>query len=107
VWAFADSTEDRVGDFRGLMQKLDYLQDLGITTLWLLPFCFSPLKDDGYDMSDYTGVHPTYGTLADFKAFLREAHRRGIRVVTELALNYTSDQHPWFQCARRAKPSSS
>ena len=107
VRAFSDSSGDGVGDFRGLTQKLDYLQDLGITVLWLLPFCPSPLKDDGYDMSDYTDVHPIYGTLADFEVFLREAHQRGIRVITELALNHTSDQHPWFQRARRAKPGSS
>lgn len=96
VRAFADSTDNGVGDFRGLTQKLDYLQDLGTTALWLLPLCPSPLKDDGYDMSDYTSVHPTYGTLADFETFLHEAHRRGIRVITELALNHTSDQdqHP-------------
>ncbi len=106
VRAFYDSIDDGVGDFRGLTQKLDYLQDLGITTVWLLPFCPSPLKDDGYDMSSYTDVHPTYGTLNDFEAFLREAHRRGIRVITELALNHTSDQHPWFQRARRAKSGS-
>jgi len=106
VRAFYDSIDDGVGDFRGLTQKLDYLQDLGVTAVWLLPFCPSPLKDDGYDMSDYTDVHPTYGTLNDFEAFLREAHRRGIRVITELALNHTSDQHPWFQRARRAKPGS-
>jgi maltose alpha-D-glucosyltransferase/alpha-amylase len=107
VRAFYDSIDDGVGDFRGLTQKLDYLQDLGITAVWLLPFCPSPLKDDGYDMSDYTDVHPTYGTLNDFEAFLREAHRRGIRVITELALNHTSDQHPWFQRARQAKAGSS
>ena len=107
VRAFSDNSGDGVGDFRGLTQKLDYLQDLGITVLWLLPFCPSPLKDDGYDMSDYTDVHPIYGTLADFEVFLREAHQRGIRVITELALNHTSDQHPWFQRARRAKPGSS
>ncbi len=106
VRAFYDSIDDGVGDFRGLTQKLDYLQDLGITAVWLLPFCPSPLKDDGYDMSDYTDVHPTYGTLNDFEAFLREAHRRGIRIITELALNHTSLQHPWFQRARRAKSGS-
>lgn len=106
VRAFADSSGDGVGDFPGLTQKLDYLHDLGITAVWLLPFCPSPLKDDGYDMSDYTDVHPLYGTLADFEGFLREAHRRGIRVITELALNHTSDQHPWFQRARHAKPGS-
>src|SRR5688572_30082754 len=104
--AFFDSTGDGVGDFRGLAQKLDYLQDLGVTALWLLPFYPSPLKDDGYDISDYTSVHPAYGTLHDFKEFLREAHHRGLRVITELIVNHTSDQHPWFQRARRAKPGS-
>ena len=107
VRSFYDSIDDGVGDFRGLTQKLDYLHDLGVTAVWLLPFCPSPLKDDGYDMSDYTDVHPIYGDIADCEIFLREAHRRRIRVITELALNHTSDQHPWFQRARRAKPGSS
>jgi maltose alpha-D-glucosyltransferase/alpha-amylase len=106
VKAFADSDGDGIGDFRGLTQKLDYLQDLGVTAVWLLPFCQSPLRDDGYDISGYTDLHPAYGTLKDFRAFLREAHRRGLRVITELVLNHTSDQHPWFQRARRAKPGS-
>ncbi|MGE5252864.1 MAG: maltose alpha-D-glucosyltransferase [Planctomycetaceae bacterium] len=106
VKAFADSDEDGIGDFCGLTQKLDYLQDLGVTAIWLLPFFQSPLKDDGYDTSSYTDLHPAYGTLRDFKVFLREAHRRGLRVITELVLNHTSDQHPWFQRARRAKPGS-
>jgi maltose alpha-D-glucosyltransferase / alpha-amylase len=104
VRAFHDSNADGVGDFRGLTARLDHLKELGINTIWLLPFSPSPLKDDGYDTSDYTGVHPAYGTLRDFQAFLREAHRRGLRVLTELVLNHTSDQHPWFQRARRAKP---
>jgi maltose alpha-D-glucosyltransferase/alpha-amylase len=104
VRAFFDSNGDGIGDFRGLAQKLDYLQDLGINILWLLPFYPSPLRDDGYDIAHYTTVNPSYGTLADFKAFLKEAHRRGIRVVTELVINHTSDQHPWFQRSRRAKP---
>src|SRR5439155_13333801 len=99
VRAYYDSNGDGVGDFRGLTQKLDYLADLGVTAVWLLPFCPSPLKDDGYDIADYTNVHAKYGTLDDFKAFLDEAHRRGIRVVTELVINHTSDQHPWFQRA--------
>lgn len=103
VRAFYDGEVDGVGDFRGLTHKLDYLQNLGVTALWLLPFCPSPLRDDGYDMSDYTDVHPTYGTLNDFEVFLREAHRRGMRIITELALNHTSDRHSWFQRARRAK----
>src|SRR5262245_11415189 len=102
VRAFFDSDADGIGDFQGLTQKLDYLQDLGVTALWLLPFYPSPLKDDGYDIADYTNVNPAYGTLADFKAFLREAHRRGLRVITELVINHTSDQHPWFQRARRS-----
>jgi maltose alpha-D-glucosyltransferase/alpha-amylase len=104
VRAFADSDGDGVGDFRGLLHKLDYLEDLGVTALWLLPFYPSPLRDDGYDIADYTDVHPLYGSLVDFKRFLREAHRRNLRVITELVINHTSDQHPWFQNARRAKP---
>ena len=106
VRAFQDSLGDGTGDFAGLTSRLDYLQDLGITAIWLLPFYPSPLKDDGYDTADYTDVHPAYGTLRDFRAFLKEAHRRGLRVITELVLNHTSDQHPWFQRARHAKPGS-
>jgi maltose alpha-D-glucosyltransferase/alpha-amylase len=106
VRAFADSDDNGIGDFRGLTSKLDYLKDLGITALWLLPFYPSPLKDDGYDTADYFDVHPMYGTLADFKVFLKEAHKRGLRVITELVLNHTSDQHPWFQRSRRAAPGS-
>src|SRR6185312_11916878 len=106
VKAFFDSNDDGIGDFPGLIQKLDYLQDLGVTCIWLLPFYPSPLRDDGYDISDYHGVHPGYGTRKDFRLFIREAHRRGIRVITELVINHTSDQHPWFQKARRAKPGS-
>jgi maltose alpha-D-glucosyltransferase/alpha-amylase len=104
VRAFRDSNGDGVGDLRGLVEKLDYLQDLGVTALWLLPFYPSPGRDDGYDIADYTAVHPRHGTLADFKLFLREAHHRGLRVITELVVNHTSDQHPWFQRARRARP---
>jgi maltose alpha-D-glucosyltransferase / alpha-amylase len=104
--AFADGNGDGIGDFRGLTEKLDYLQDLGVTALWLLPFYPSPLRDDGYDISDYTDIHPSYGTLSDFRAFLRAAHQRGLRVITELVVNHTSDQHPWFQRARRARPGS-
>jgi maltose alpha-D-glucosyltransferase/alpha-amylase len=107
VRAFRDSNEDGIGDFRGLTEKLDYLQDLGVTALWLLPFYSSPLRDDGYDIADYTNVHPNYGTLQDFKTFLKEAHRRGLRVITELVVNHTSDQHPWFQRARHAEPGTS
>jgi len=106
VRAFADSDDDGIGDFRGLIDKLDYLEDLGITTVWLLPFYPSPLKDDGYDISDYTGVLSVYGDMQDFKTFIDEAHRRGIRVITELVVNHTSDQHPWFQRARRAASES-
>ena len=94
------------GISRDSRKSLDYIKDLGVTAIWLLPFYPSPLKDDGYDIADYCAVHPSYGTLGDFKAFLREAHRRGLRVITELVLNHTSDQHPWFQRARRAKPGS-
>ncbi|MFS8868042.1 maltose alpha-D-glucosyltransferase [Synechococcus sp. OH30] len=104
VRAFFDSDGDGVGDFQGLTEKLDYLQDLGITAVWLLPFFPSPLKDDGYDVSDFTSVNPDLGTLEDFKIFLDAAHHRGIRVIIELILNHTSDQHPWFQRARRAAP---
>lgn len=106
VRSFYDSNGDGIGDFQGLMQKLDYLEDLGVNTLWILPFYPSPLKDDGYDVIDYTDVHPDYGTLTDFKEFLKEAHRRGIRIITELILNHTSDQHPWFKKARKSKPGS-
>ncbi len=106
VRAYKDGVGNGMGDFTGLASKLDYLQDLGITAVWLLPFYPSPLKDDGYDTADYTDVHPSYGTMRDFRAFLKEAHRRGLRVITELVLNHTSDQHPWFQRARRAKPGS-
>ena len=107
VKAFYDSNGDGIGDFRGLTEKLDYIRDLGVNTLWLLPFYPSPLKDDGYDIADYHGVHPDYGTLADFRHFIREAHRRHLKVITELVINHTSDQHPWFQAARRAPPNSS
>ena len=106
VRAFYDANGDGTGDFRGLTAKLDYIKDLGVTAIWLLPFYPSPLKDDGYDIADYCDVHPMYGTLADFKEFLRQAHRRGLRVITELVLNHTSDQHPWFQRARRSSPGS-
>ena len=105
VRTFFDSNGDGIGDFKGLIQKLDYIQDLGVTAIWLLPFYPSPLKDDGYDIADYTGIHPSYGTLADFQTFLEEAHRRGLRVITELVLNHTSDQHPWFQEARSSHES--
>ena len=103
VKSFFDSNNDGIGDFQGLTQKLDYVQSLGVTCLWLLPFFPSPLKDDGYDIADYRSVHPSYGTLDDFKAFVRAAHDRNIKVLIELVVNHTSDQHPWFQRARRAR----
>jgi maltose alpha-D-glucosyltransferase/alpha-amylase len=106
VKAFFDGNDDGIGDFRGLCRKLDYLQDLGVTALWLLPFYRSPLRDDGYDISDYRAINPDYGQMADFRHFMREAHRRGLRILTELVINHTSDQHPWFERARRAKPGS-
>ena len=106
VRAFYDSDGDGTGDFCGLTEKLDYIKDLGVTAIWLLPFYPSPLKDDGYDIADYCNVHPMYGTLDDFKNFLAEAHKRSLRVITELVLNHTSDRHPWFQRARQAKPGS-
>jgi maltose alpha-D-glucosyltransferase / alpha-amylase len=106
IKAFKDSDNDGIGDFRGLLSQLDYIQQLGVTAIWLLPFYPSPLRDDGYDISDYTSVHPAYGTLDDFKRFLDAAHERGIRVITELVINHTSDTHAWFQRARRAPPGS-
>jgi maltose alpha-D-glucosyltransferase/alpha-amylase len=107
VKAFFDSNDDGIGDFRGLTAKLDYIRELGVNAIWLLPFYPSPLKDDGYDVADYHNVHPMYGTRADFRHFLREAHRAGLKVITELVVNHTSDQHPWFQAARRAPRGSS
>ncbi len=107
VRSFCDASGDGIGDLAGLTEKLDYLQDLGVTAIWLLPFYPSPLRDDGYDIADYFSVHPSAGTLSDFRAFVRAAHARGLRVVTELVLNHTSDQHEWFQRARRAAPGSS
>jgi maltose alpha-D-glucosyltransferase/alpha-amylase len=106
VKAFHDSDGDGIGDFRGLTEKLDYLTRLGVTAVWLLPFYPSPLRDDGYDIADYCGVHPSYGSLRDFRRFLHEARRRGLRVITELVINHTSDAHPWFRRARRARPGS-
>ncbi|WP_137391867.1 maltose alpha-D-glucosyltransferase [Rhodoligotrophos defluvii] len=107
VKAFFDANNDGIGDFPGLLEKLDYIQDLGVTAIWLLPFYPSPLRDDGYDIADYEAVNPAYGTMKDFRRFVREAHRRGIRVITELVINHTSDQHAWFQRARMAKPGTS
>jgi len=102
VKAFFDSTNDGMGDFEGLTEKLDYIAELGVTAVWLLPFYPSPLRDDGYDIADFTRVHPDYGSLREFRAFVREAHRRGLRVITELVINHTSDQHPWFIESRAA-----
>ncbi len=107
VKAFADSNGDGIGDLRGLIERLDYVQELGVNTIWLLPFYPSPLRDDGYDIADYRSIHPDYGVLRDFRQLVREAHQRGLRVITELVINHTSDQHPWFQAARRAPRGSS
>ena len=106
VKAFVDSNADGYGDFAGLTSRLDYVQSLGVNTIWLLPFYPSPLKDDGYDIASYEEIHETYGLIEHFKLFLKEAHERGIRVVTELVINHTSDQHPWFQRARAAPKGS-
>jgi maltose alpha-D-glucosyltransferase/alpha-amylase len=106
IKSFFDSNNDGVGDFPGLIEKLDYIAALGVTAIWLLPFYPSPRRDDGYDIADYRNVHPEYGTMADVKRFIREAHRRDIKVITELVVNHTSDKHPWFQKARTAKAGS-
>ena len=106
VKAFSDANNDGLGDFQGLISKLDYLQDLGVTCLWLLPFFSSPLRDDGYDISDYLTVNPSYGTIEDFQEFLKAAHQRGLQVMIELVINHTSDQHAWFQRAQLAAPGS-
>ena len=106
VKAFHDSNNDGIGDFLGLAEKLDYIRDLGVNTVWLLPFYPSPMRDDGYDVADYHNVAPAYGTRHDFRHFVREAHRRDLRIITELIVNHTSDQHPWFQAARRAPKDS-
>lgn len=103
VKAFYDSDGDGIGDFKGLTEKLDYLQNLGINCIWLLPFYKSPLRDDGYDVADYTAINPDYGTISDFEKFLKQAHQHHIRVLIDLVINHTSDQHPWFQRARRSK----
>jgi maltose alpha-D-glucosyltransferase/alpha-amylase len=107
VKAFFDSNHDGIGDFAGLTEKLDYLQDLGVTTLWLLPFYPSPGRDDGYDIADYGDINPDFGTMRDFRRFIQEAKRRGLRVIIELVINHTSDQHAWFKRARRSDPQSS
>jgi maltose alpha-D-glucosyltransferase/alpha-amylase len=106
VKSFFDANNDGIGDFAGLISRLDYIAELGVNTIWLLPFYPSPRLDDGYDIADYRGVHPDYGTLADVKRFIAAAHEKGIRVIAELVVNHTSDQHPWFQRARTAKPGS-
>src|SRR3954470_23656908 len=106
VRAFRDSNNDGIGDFRGLTERLDYVQDLGVTAIWLQPFFPSPLKDDGYDIADYMNVNPQYGTLDDFREFLDEAHRRNLKIISELVMNHTSDQHAWFQRSRRAPAGS-
>ena len=106
IKAFKDSNGDGIGDFKGLLEKLDYLEDLGVTAIWLLPFYPSPQRDDGYDIADYYSINPNYGTVADFKRFLNEAHKRNLKVITELVINHTSDQHPWFQRARRSPKGS-
>jgi len=106
VKSYFDSNNDGIGDFPGLIAKLDYIADLGVNTIWLLPFYPSPRRDDGYDIAEYRGVHSDYGTMADARRFIAEAHQRGLRVITELVINHTSDQHPWFQRARKAKPGS-
>jgi len=106
VRSFSDSDEDGIGDFRGLISKLDYLHDLGVNAIWLLPFYPSPLRDDGYDIADYRSVNPAYGSMRDVGRLIRAAHERGLRVITELVLNHTSDQHPWFQRARRSPAGS-
>jgi maltose alpha-D-glucosyltransferase/alpha-amylase len=107
VKSFFDANNDGIGDFPGLISKLDYIAELGVNAIWVLPFYPSPRFDDGYDISGYRDVHPDYGTLADFRQFVRAAHARNIRVITDLEVNHTSDQHPWFQRARRSKPGSS
>ena len=106
IKAFRDSDGDGIGDFGGLLEKLDYIKDLGVTAIWVLPFYPSPLRDDGYDIADYYSINPSYGDISQFKKFLDEAHRRDLKVITELVINHTSDQHPWFQRARKAAKGS-
>ena len=107
IKAFFDANNDGIGDFKGLTSRLDYIQALGVNTIWLLPFYPSPGRDDGYDIANYMDVHPQYGTMADFHEFVEQAHARNLRVITELVINHTSDQHPWFQAARAARKLSS
>jgi maltose alpha-D-glucosyltransferase/alpha-amylase len=106
VKSFFDANNDGVGDFVGLMEKLDYIVDLGVNAIWLLPFYPSPMRDDGYDIAEYRSVHSAYGSLGDVRRFITEAHKRGLRIITELVINHTSDQHAWFQKSRRAKKGS-
>jgi maltose alpha-D-glucosyltransferase / alpha-amylase len=106
IKAFYDSNADGIGDFQGLISKLDYLEGLGVTAIWLLPFYPSPFRDDGYDISDYYSINPIYGSIRAFNRFLKEAHKRNLKVITELVINHTSDQHPWFQRARNSKRGS-
>src|SRR3990167_8847523 len=106
IKSFFDSNADGYGDIQGLIAKLDYIQDLGVNAIWMLPFYPSPLRDDGYDIADYETVNPLYGSQDDFRLLLKEAHGRGLRVITELVINHTSDQHPWFQTARLSPPGS-
>src|SRR6266403_5578408 len=105
IKTFCDANNDGIGDFQGLLSKLDYLRNLGVTVIWLLPFYPSPLKDDGYDIAEYTSINPAYGSLAEFQELPAAAHQRGIRIITDLVLNHTSDQHPWFKEARRDRSS--
>src|SRR6185312_8895950 len=107
VKAFAVGNGDGIGDFAGLTEKLDYLRDLGVNTLWLLPFYPSPGRDDGYDISDYGDINPQFGTMKDFRRFMHEAKRRGLRVITELVINHTSDEHDWFKRAKRSAKGTS
>src|SRR3984893_7821562 len=104
VKAFADSNGDGIGDFNGLTERLDYLQELGVTALWLLPFYPTPGRDDAYDIADYRNINPDFGTMRDFRRFMTEAKKRGLKIITELVINHTSDQHPWFQRARTSRP---
>src|SRR5690606_11071899 len=106
VKSYFDSNNDGIGDFAGLIEKLDYIADLGVNTIWILPFYPSPLRDDGYDIAEYRAVNPSYGTLEQVRHFIREAHKRGMRVITELVINHTSDLHPWFERARHAPKNS-
>ncbi|RYZ92930.1 MAG: alpha-amylase, partial [Moraxellaceae bacterium] len=106
VKSYFDSNNDGVGDFVGLISKLDYIADLGVNAIWLLPFYPSPMRDDGYDIAEYRAIHPPYGNMADARRFIAESHKRGMRVITEMVINHTSDQHPWFQKSRTAKKDS-